>query len=88
MIWQVLIAGAIGRIVPSRKRELSRTRLPAFQGALPEVGKPSCLRKRKGEDSMKLTLSALVGGLTFIFFVIVISTPLQQIPQWLAPLAH
>jgi hypothetical protein len=59
-----------------------------FRGPLPETGETSCLRGRKGEDTMKLTLSAVVGALTFAFYVIVISTPLQQIGQRLESLAR
>ena len=37
---------------------------------------------------MKLTFSAIVGALTFAFYVLVISTPLQQIGERLESLAH
>jgi hypothetical protein len=57
-------------------------------GPLSETGEHPCLRGRKGEDIMKLTFSAMVGALTFAFYVIVISTPLQQIGQRLESLAR
>jgi len=37
---------------------------------------------------MKLTLATIVGALTFALYVIVISTPLQQIEHGLASLAR
>jgi hypothetical protein len=37
---------------------------------------------------MKLTFSAIVGAMTFALYVIVISTPLQQIAPRLESLTH
>jgi hypothetical protein len=37
--------------------------------------------ERKGEDTMKLTLAAIVGMLMFVICVIASSTPLQLIEQ-------
>jgi hypothetical protein len=52
-----------------------------FRGTLPEAGQTSRLRGQKGEGTMKLTLAAMVGALTFALYVVAISTPLQQIER-------
>jgi hypothetical protein len=57
-------------------------------GPLPEAEETSRLWGREGEKPMKLTFATIVGALTFALYVIVISTPLQQIEHGLASLAR